>query len=125
MRNALLVALGGALGSVLRWLVGSAVHTLMPTSTFPWGTLGINLAGSFAIGLVMALALERTLVPPAARLFLVTGVLGGFTTFSALSYETLQLVRDGEWPAAAGYVLGSLTGGVAAAFGGFALASRL
>lgn len=125
MRSALLVALGGALGSVLRWLVGGWVHAATPTSTFPWGTFAVNAAGSFAIGAILALALERALVSPAMRLLLVTGVLGGFTTFSAFSYETLQLLRDGQWPAALGYSLGSVAVGLAAAFGGWALVTRL
>jgi CrcB protein len=124
VRSALLVALGGSIGSVLRWWVSGAVqHT--SGATFPWGTFAVNAAGSFAIGLVGAVALERALVSPAARLFVVAGVLGGFTTFSAFSYETLALLRDGQWAAAAGYALGSVATGVAAAFGGFALGARL
>jgi CrcB protein len=124
VRDALLVALGGGAGSALRWLVGGWVQRLSPTSTFPWGTLAVNATGSFAIGIVLTLSLERALVPPAVRLLLVTGVLGGYTTFSAFSYETLQLLRDGQWPAALGYALGSVLVGVAAAFAGFGLAMR-
>jgi len=125
VKSALLVALGGALGSVLRWLVGGWVHAALPTSTFPWGTFTVNALGSFAIGAMLGLALERALVSPAARLLLVTGVLGGFTTFSAFSYETLQLARDGQWPAAIGYSLGSVAVGFVAAFGGWELATRI
>ncbi len=125
MKAALLIALGGALGSVARWLLSGWVQDLTPSSTFPWGTFAVNAVGSFAIGALLSLAFERALVPPNARLFLVTGVLGGFTTFSALSYETLQLLRDGQWPAALGYSLGSLVVGVVAAFVGFAAAARL
>ncbi len=124
MKSALLVALGGAAGSVLRWLVGGWVHAASPTSTFPWGTFTVNALGSFAIGALLGLALERALVSPAVRLLLVTGVLGGFTTFSGFSYETLQLVRDGQWLAAAGYALGSVLVGLAAAFGGWALVTH-
>ena len=125
MKPVLLVALGGALGSVARWLLTGWVQSLSPTSTFPWGTFAVNAVGSFAIGALVTLALERALVPPSARLFLVTGVLGGFTTFSAFSYETLQLMRDGQWPAAFGYSVSSLVVGVAAAFVGCAAAARL
>lgn len=125
MRTALLVAAGGALGSVLRWLVGGWVHGILRSSTFPWGTFTVNAVGSFAIGAVLGLALERALVTPGARLFLVTGVLGGFTTFSAFSYETLQMARDGQWPAALGYSLGSVIVGFAAAFAGWALVTRV
>jgi CrcB protein len=124
VRSALLVALGGALGSVLRWLVGGWVHGALPSSTFPWGTFTVNVLGSFAIGAILGLSLERALVSPGARLFLVTGVLGGFTTFSAFSYETLQLARDGQWPAALGYSLGSVALGFAGAFAGWALVTR-
>ena len=125
MKDALLVAFGGAMGSVLRWTVVWAVARLPRASGFPWGTLGVNLVGSCAIGFVLTLAFERGLVAPGLRLFLVTGVLGGFTTFSAFSWETLVLVRDGHALAAAGYVAGSVLGGLAAALAGAALASRL
>jgi CrcB protein len=120
----LLVALGGALGSVLRWVVSGLVQRAV-ASGFPWGTVAVNAAGSLLIGLVAAVALERALVSPATRLFLIPGLLGGFTTFSAYSYETLALLRDGQWGAAAGYALGSVAIGLAAAAAGFALGSRL
>ena len=125
MKDTLLVAFGGAIGSVLRWAVVWGVARLPRANVFPWGTLGVNLVGSCAIGFVLTLAFERGLVAPGLRLFLVTGVLGGFTTFSAFSWETLVLVRDGHALAATGYVAGSVLGGLAAALGGSALASRL
>ena len=118
MKSVVLVALGGAAGSVLRWFVTGAVQGLTPTSTFPWGTFVVNAVGSFAIGLLLTLALERVLISPGVRLLLVTGLLGGFTTFSAFSWETLQLLRDGQRPAALGYALGSVAVGLTAAFGG-------
>lgn len=124
MRDVALVALGGALGSVLRWSLSGVVQR-WSGSAYPWGTFAVNLAGSLAIGFVAALALERALVSPATRLFTVVGVLGGFTTFSALSYETLTLLRDGQWAAALGYAGGSLVAGVAGAFAGYALALRV
>jgi CrcB protein len=101
------------------------VARLPRATAFPWGTLGVNLAGSCAIGFVLTLAFDRGLVAPGLRLFLVTGVLGGFTTFSAFSWETLVLVRDGHALAASGYVAGSVLGGLAAALAGSALAARL
>jgi len=125
VRMALLVALGGGIGSVLRWLVQVVANRLAPGSAFPWGTLAVNVAGSFAIGLLMTLALERVLVSNELRGFLVTGVLGGFTTFSAFSWESLALLRDGQWPAALAYVGGSLVAGLAAAFAGAAVAARM
>lgn len=96
MKPLLLVATGGALGSVLRWLGSAGVQKVFPHAHYPWGTLAVNVAGSFAIGAIMTLALERSTVSPDARLFLVTGVLGGFTTFSAFSNETINLWREGE-----------------------------
>lgn len=118
------VALGGALGSVLRWGLSGAVQR-WSGGTFPWGTFVVNAVGSLAIGVLAALALERALVPPAARLFLIVGVLGGFTTFSAFSYETVALLRDGQWLTAGAYAGGSVVAGVAAALGGFALGMRM
>ena len=123
MKDILLVAAGGAIGSVLRWLLSGAMQRLT-RSPFPWGTFTVNAIGSFAIGAIAALALERALVSPAARLFLITGILGGFTTFSAFSYETLALLRDGQWGSAAGYALGSVALGVLAAGAGYAVAMR-
>lgn len=124
MKPVLLVAAGGALGSMMRWLTSSLVQKLLPHANFPWGTLAVNAVGSFAIGAIMTLALERSSVSADARLFLVTGVLGGFTTFSALSWDTLVLLRSGATGAAAAYALGSLVLGVAAAFAGAAIALR-
>jgi len=125
VRDALLVALGGALGSVLRWGATGLVARWSRDPGFPWGTLGVNLAGSLAIGFVLGLAVAREAVPDEIRLLVVTGVLGGFTTFSALSWETLALVRAGHAWGAGGYVAGSLLGGLAAAAVGGALAARL
>ena len=125
MKSVLLVALGGALGSVARWLVSGWVERLSPASAFPWGTFAVNAIGSFAIGLLLVLALERASISLPTRLFLVTGVLGGFTTFSAFSWESLMLLRDARWLTAFAYMLGSLVVGVAAAFAGAAVAQRL
>lgn len=96
--DVLLVAVGGALGSVARYWCSGLVARLFGES-FPWGTVVVNVAGSFAIGLVAALALPegRFLLPTNARLFLMFGICGGFTTFSSFSLQTLNLMRDGEW----------------------------
>lgn len=120
----LLVALGGAAGSVLRWALGGAVQR-WTGSLFPWGTFSVNVLGSLAIGFVSALAIERALLPPAARQLVIVGLLGGFTTFSALSFETFSLLRDGQWLAAGLYAGGSLAAGLAATILGFALGMRL
>jgi CrcB protein len=91
-----LVALGGALGSALRYLVATAALAWLGPA-FPWGTLAVNLAGSFLIGLVQQLATEGLLLGEDARLFLTAGVLGGLTTYSAFSYETVRLLETGAW----------------------------
>jgi len=119
-----MVALGGALGSLARWGLSGVVQR-WTASPFPWGTFTVNALGSLGIGFVAALALERTLVSTSARLFLITGILGGFTTFSALSYETFALLRDGQWLSAVGYAGGSLLIGVSATLAGYALGMRI
>lgn len=100
------VATGGALGSVGRyWLSGLVAARL--GETFPWGTLVVNVSGSFVIGLLAALTAPegRFLVSPSVRLFFMVGVCGGYTTFSSFSLQTLNLLREGEWLYAAGNVL--------------------
>lgn len=105
------VALGGALGSVARYAVGVSARALAPG--WPWGTLVVNVLGSFAIGLLFAWFMERP-APEWVRLGLITGVLGGFTTFSAFSIETLELMRSSGSVAAAIYVAATLAIGLAA-----------
>lgn len=105
----LLIAFGGALGSVARFaLSGVVAHHF--GETFPWGTLIVNISGSFIIGFFSTLTEPegRLLVGPDGRQFFMTGVLGGFTTFSSLSLQTLSLVRDGDWWRAGGNAVGSL-----------------
>lgn len=104
--NWLLVALGSALGGMGRYACVGLVDARLD-SGFPWGTLAVNLLGCAAIGWLAALA-ERLLLGNGWRLFLMVGVLGGFTTFSAFSLQTLNLARAGATLAATGYVLGSL-----------------
>ena len=93
----MLVAVGGAAGSVLRYLIGLATVAAWG-SGFPWGTILINIAGSFLIGLVGAATLEGGMLPdsPALRAFVMVGLCGGFTTFSSFSLQTLELVRGGR-----------------------------
>lgn len=118
------VALGGAIGSVLRWIaVVIAVQRL--GAGFPWGTLAVNVAGSFAIGALAEWAAGGFLgVTPTVRLFVATGVLGGFTTFSSFSLDALTLLRDGDAPLALGYAAGSVLLGLTAAYAGM-IAARL
>ncbi len=97
----LLVGAGGFIGSVLRYLIGGLVQSAFPASTFPYGTLAVNVTGCFAIGLVSQLVEAHAALGPATRTFLVVGCLGGYTTFSAFGNETVNLLRDGQRVAAA------------------------
>lgn len=118
------VALGGALGSVLRYTAGGAVQR-WNGSDWPIGTLAVNIAGSFIIGWLAQLILARGIMAPQARLFVMVGVLGGFTTFSTFSLETLRLIQQGGWGPAAANVALSVAGGLIAAWAGFAVSSSL
>ena len=100
MDKLLLVGLGGALGSMLRYSVGGLVGRFRAGWTFPLETLLINVSGCLVIGLLSGLGESRGVFSASARAFLFIGVLGGFTTFSTFGYETFQLLRDGQWPAA-------------------------
>lgn len=102
-----LVAAGGMLGSVARYGLSGWAHRWSATG-FPVGTLVVNVAGSFLIGMVLAASLERGVPGPAARLFLATGFCGGFTTMSTFSYETLALAAGGGFVEAAANVIGTL-----------------
>lgn len=118
----LAVAAGGALGALARWQVGQWALVLAPQAKWPWQTLLVNLVGCLLIGVVVGLAVRSWGPGAGLRLFLVTGLLGGFTTFSAFGMETLLLLRRGELALAAGYVAASAIGGVLAAWLGLLLA---
>jgi len=92
------VAIGGAFGSVARYACSGAVAR-MAGGAFPFGTMVVNVTGALLIGLLAALSIPegRTLLPPSARLFTMTGICGGYTTFSTFSLETFNLMRDREW----------------------------
>jgi CrcB protein len=115
----LAIALGGAVGSVLRYAVQTALRPV--SSGFPWGTLAVNLAGSFLIGLCAALA-ERPGAAAWIRPGLMVGVLGGFTTFSAFSLENMQLARDGRFLTALLYIVISAAAGLVLALAGYWIA---
>jgi CrcB protein len=89
------VAAGGALGASLRYLIAAVTHEFLGHD-FPYGTLMVNIIGSFVIGYLLVLLPEQEGGIPILRLLLITGVLGGFTTYSAFSVETLQLLQDGH-----------------------------
>ena len=108
MGRFLLVCLGGAIGSGARYLFSTAMSRVF--GNFPVGTLGVNVIGSFVISVVMALVLAKGAVAVDLRLFVVTGVLGGFTTYSSFNYETLHLVQSGAGGLAALNVALTLVG---------------
>lgn len=120
MRALLLVGLGGLIGSMGRYLVAFVMLPLAPGG-FPWGTFTVNLSGSFAIGLVMAAAVDRAWMAPDLRVLLAAGVIGGFTTMSSFSFETWALLEQGLLGLALGYVLATLFGCVLATWAGVAL----
>ena len=115
--NLLIIALGGALGAVSRFLLGNAVSRAIG-SALPYGTFMINVIGCFAMGLLTTIIVDRELLPAAWRLFLCVGLLGGFTTFSSFGYEALMLLTEGRLLAALAYVGGSVALGLVAAGAG-------
>lgn len=115
MRAVLLVALGGALGAAARY--GVALWLADVAARFPWHTLAVNLVGSFALGALVALSMRD-----ATRLLVLTGLLGGFTTFSTFSVEVLALFQSGRPVAALAYAGISVLGGVLCSLVGFGLA---
>lgn len=124
--NYLWVAAGAALGGVLRyWCYGAAAR--LGAETFPWGTLFVNVAGSAFIGFfaTFAGAESRLLVRPETRIFVMTGICGGFTTFSTFSLETLKLLQDREWLYAVANIAGSLILCLAGVWAGHELALNL
>lgn len=123
MKNILLVALGGAIGSVARYkLSGFVLHHTVDWR-FPAGTFAVNVIGCLVAGLLAGLAERHHLLSPEARLLLFTGVLGGFTTFSAFGLETVHLLKRGETAIAAANVVISVVAGVLALWLGMAVGS--
>ncbi len=120
----LIIGLGGFLGANARFLLQQWLANYWGTS-FPYGTLFINVSGSFVIGLFLTLATGRLAWPPEYRLFVAVGFLGGYTTFSSFSYETLRLLEQGQWGAAGWYFLGNTGLGMIAVFLGVTLARLL
>lgn len=120
MLHMFLVALGGAAGSVCRYLVGQWSLRLFGPA-FPWGTLIVNVAGSFAIGLLVELVARRLNASTEMRLLIITGFLGGFTTFSAFSLDVISLVERSTTLVGVTYVIASVAVSLAAVFAGLAL----
>ncbi|MEA3292798.1 MAG: fluoride efflux transporter CrcB [Pseudomonadota bacterium] len=124
MNQLVWIAAGGAAGSVGRFLLAHEVYRRFGAG-FPWGTLAVNVLGSLAIGVIYMLVHEREWGGDFARLFLLVGLLGGFTTFSTFSIETVNLLLTGEWLKAVLNMLGSVLTCVAAAALGVWLARSL
>jgi CrcB protein len=113
LRAYLFVFVGGGIGACARYWLSGFVYRFLPTS-FPYGNLFVNIFGCFLIGLLMTSMEERFIAVPALRIFLTIGILGGFTTFSSFSYETVALFRDAEYIRASLNVLFSVCGSLAA-----------
>ncbi len=119
MINTLLVMMGGAVGAALRYEAGRLV-TMLTAPGFPWATLVVNVVGGFCMGLLAA-GLARMSVGEPWRLLLGVGVLGGFTTFSAFSLETVLMIERGQMMLALAYVLASVVGAILALFVGISV----
>lgn len=117
MKTVLIIALGGAAGSVARYLAQLGISRAFGT-TFPLGTFIVNLTGCFLIGLIYSLAGKYDWLTLDWRLFLVTGICGGYTTFSSFSYDSVNLLRSGSYLYFSLYVLGSVAVGLLATFAG-------
>jgi CrcB protein len=122
LEGILFVALGGGVGSVTRYLVSLWAAGRFGAE-FPYGTLIVNVAGCFVIGLFMILVTERFMISPHLRLLVTSGFLGGLTTFSSFSFETFGLMQDGAWASAAGNIAANLVTGLLATWFG-AMAAR-
>jgi fluoride exporter len=111
------VGIGGFLGANARYALGRFVgHHL--GITFPWGTGIVNISGAFLIGVIFTLMTDRVVDDPMWRQLFIIGLLGGYTTFSTFTFESVTMMQDGRWLPAIGYVVGSNVIGLLACFGG-------
>jgi len=111
------IAVGGGLGSLARHSLSTAIYHLTG-GAFPWGILAVNVLGGLAMGLIVELSALKLDLSPELRAFLTTGVLGGFTTFSAFSLDAALLIDRGDWFGAGSYMMGSVVLSIAALFAG-------
>ncbi len=121
MRIIIAIGLGGACGSVLRYLIAGWTQQLSNSTTFPVGTLAVNVIGCLAIGILAGLSENAGVFGPSARAFLLIGLLGGFTTFSTFAYETTALTRDAQFFSAFLNIALQVTTGLFAAWLGYKL----
>jgi CrcB protein len=124
VRQLIAIAGGGALGALLRFWVSTGVYRLAGRG-FPWGTLAVNLVGSFLMGLLFVLFLERSLVSGEVRAAVLVGLLGAFTTFSTFSIETLNLLEQADYLEALWNALASVLMCLLACWGGLVLGRQL
>ncbi|MFO1388613.1 fluoride efflux transporter CrcB [Cellvibrio sp.] len=124
MMQWLMIAIGGALGSIARY---SAVAYLTPLLSyrFPFGTFIVNISGSFLIGAAYVVIIEKAIIPSEWRLFVITGILGGYTTFSAFSLEMLQMWQEGQVALSLVYAVSSVALGLLFAYFGMQLTQKL
>jgi fluoride exporter len=120
----LVIAAGGVLGANARYLVGLWAAERFG-STFPYGTFLVNVSGSLLVGFVLTLLTERFAIYPLWRLFFATGFLGAYTTFSAYTSETAELMRGGAWALALVYLVGTVAAGMVGVLVGIAAAERI
>ncbi len=123
--NVLLVALGGALGSAARYLCFIGVSRSAVLAAFPWGTLIVNVLGCFVIGFLGGLGASKQIFTETGRLLIFTGILGGFTTYSAFGLETFYLLRSSQWLLAFGNIFLQLFLGIGAVVLGYWLSKIL
>lgn len=109
MTKLFIIGIGGFIGSVLRYLASGAAHNLTRSVSFPYGTFAVNVLGCLVIGFLSQLSETRGLFSDTSRAFVFIGILGGFTTFSAFSNETMNLLRDGETSLALINAIGQVT----------------
>jgi CrcB protein len=121
----MIVGAGGFIGSALRFVVSGWVQRLAATSVMPYGTLAVNVLGCLALGFLGGLAEYRQVLEPGQRLFLMVGILGGFTTFSTFAFESISLMQDAEILKAMLNTVAQVVLGFGAAFVGFILARFL
>lgn len=124
MINILYVAVGGAVGAVLRYGI-SGLSKVVLVGRFPLGTLAVNLLGCLLIGLLTPLMLNERLVRPEYRLLVLVGILGGLTTFSTFGYETFELLNDGQWARAGWNIALNNVLGIALVLIGYRIAEKL
>jgi CrcB protein len=124
MKTALIIALGGAIGSLSRYGAQTYIYKLYPF-VFPLGTFLVNMTGCLLIGLVYGLSEKGNLLSPEWRLFLTTGFCGGFTTFSTFAYENASLIRSSDFLYLGLNILGSVAIGIAAVFLGILIVKAL